>query len=74
MLFKFSYLLIITCIFVSSFVWAQSKVQKSDIEDISSYRELVLDRAFEALIQKHNINTAGVAVLKNRKVVWQKPG
>jgi CubicO group peptidase (beta-lactamase class C family) len=64
-------LLIIICIFVGSFVWAQNKVQKSDIEDISSARALTLDRAFEALIQKHNIKTAGVAVLKNRKVVWQ---
>lgn len=44
---------------------------KSDIEDISNARAARLDNAFAALVNKHNINTAGVAVIKNHKVIWQ---
>lgn len=50
---------------------AQSKLEKTDIENISNSRSLMLDGAFLALIDKHKINTAGIAVIKNRKVVWQ---
>lgn len=42
-----------------------------DIDDISSTQAMVLDDSFLALVAKHKINTAGVAVIKNNKVVWQ---
>jgi len=66
-----STIVVILTIFISITSCAQFKAQKSDIEDISSSRALVLDNAFSALVKKHKINTAGVAVLKNRKVIWQ---
>lgn len=50
---------------------AQFKAQKVDIEDVSDSRALMLDKAFSVLIDTHKINTAGVAVIKNRKVIWQ---
>lgn len=43
---------------------------KIDIEDISSVRASTLDQSFSDLVKKHKINTAGVAVIKNRKVIW----
>lgn len=51
-----------------------------DIASISSLRAAALDEAFNGLISKHRINTAGVAVIKNGSVAWtnqygwQSPG
>ncbi len=50
---------------------AQDVVSNIDIESISNSRALELDKAFSALLNKHKINTAGVAVIKNGRVVWQ---
>lgn len=71
MLDKLSSTVVILFIFVSINVFAQSGSKKSDIEDISSSRASTLNNAFSALIQKHKINTAGVAVIKNNQVIWQ---
>jgi CubicO group peptidase (beta-lactamase class C family) len=49
----------------------QAKYNKTDIEYISSSRASKLDESFTALIDKHKINTAGVAVIKDGKVIWQ---
>jgi CubicO group peptidase (beta-lactamase class C family) len=68
---KRSTIVVILTIFISITSCAQFKAQKSDIEDISSSRALVLDNAFSALVKKHKINTAGVAVIKNHQVIWQ---
>ncbi|QBY04375.1 class A beta-lactamase-related serine hydrolase [Thalassotalea sp. HSM 43] len=45
--------------------------QHDDIEDISAARAAKLNAAFAELVAKHNINTAGVAVIKQQKVIWQ---
>jgi CubicO group peptidase (beta-lactamase class C family) len=50
---------------------AQKIFKKNDIENISSSRALMLDNSFLALVNKHKINTAAVAVIKNRKVIWE---
>ena len=57
--------------FTSITSWAQFKTQNPDIEGVSASRALMLDKAFTTLIDKHKVNTAGVAVIKNRKLVWQ---
>jgi CubicO group peptidase (beta-lactamase class C family) len=57
--------------FISITSCAQFKTQKPDIEGVSASRALMLDKAFTTLIDKHKVNTAGVAVIKNRKLVWQ---
>lgn len=44
---------------------------KPDIEDISDARAAMLNDSFKQLVDRHKINTAGVAVIKNRKVIWQ---
>jgi CubicO group peptidase (beta-lactamase class C family) len=68
---KRSTFVVILTIFVSMASCAQFKVQNTDIENISASRALMLDKAFSALVDTHKINTAGVAVIKDRKVVWQ---
>ncbi len=50
---------------------ALASPKKGDIAHISSVRATELNTAFSALIKKHHINTAGVAVIKNQKVIWQ---
>lgn len=53
---------------------------RPDIDSISESRATVLDASFAEIVKKHNINTAGVAVIKNNKVIWsnqyglQSPG
>lgn len=50
---------------------AVNTAKDGDIESVSDSRALALDKAFSALLKKHKINTAGIAVIKNAKVVWQ---
>lgn len=57
--------------FINMTSCAQFETQKPDIEGVSASRALMLDKAFTTLIDKHKVNTAGVAVIKNRKLVWQ---
>lgn len=71
MLRKRSIHIVMLLIFVCTNTSAQTKIKKADIENISSSRALMLDTSFLALIKKHKINTAGVAVIKNRKLIWQ---
>jgi CubicO group peptidase (beta-lactamase class C family) len=70
-LHKFLVIVFMLFILASMTSCAQFKAQKSDIEDISAPRALMLNKALTALLDKHKINTAGVAVIKNRKLVWQ---
>jgi CubicO group peptidase (beta-lactamase class C family) len=65
--FSINILLLYVCIITN----AHSRVNKADIENISNSRALLLDKSFVALINKHKINTAGVAVIKDRKIIWQ---
>jgi CubicO group peptidase (beta-lactamase class C family) len=57
-------------VLISININAQSSINV-DIEPISKSRALKLDNEFLTLIQTHKINTAGIAVIKNRKVIWQ---
>lgn len=68
---KLSITVVLLLIFICINTSAQDKFKNTDIENISSSRALLLDDYFLALIKRHKINTAGVAVIKNRKVVWQ---
>lgn len=43
----------------------------TDIDPISEARADILNKAFPKLIAKHNIQTLGVAVIKDRKIHWQ---
>ncbi|WP_353519044.1 serine hydrolase domain-containing protein [Thalassotalea sp. SU-HH00458] len=71
---------VIICTFVSMGSSAQVKIKRTDIEDISNSRALMLDVAFTEIVNRHKINTAGVALIKSRQVVWlnhygfQSPG
>ncbi|MDO6447265.1 serine hydrolase domain-containing protein [Colwellia sp. 1_MG-2023] len=67
LLINFSMLFILVCMNTN----AQTVFKNVDIENISNSRALMLDTSFLALIKKHKINTAGVAVIKDRKVIWQ---
>jgi CubicO group peptidase (beta-lactamase class C family) len=45
--------------------------RKPDIAAISPERAISLNQAFNALIKTYNINTLGVAVIKQQQIVWQ---
>lgn len=61
-------MILILLAFISDFTPAKAA---DDIEKVSDKRAIALDSAFSALIEKHGINTAGVAVIKNAKLDWQ---
>lgn len=67
MLYKFSRYL--TLLFVIP-VLSACALSKPDIDNISESRAIVLDASFVEIVEKHKINTAGVAVIKNNKVIW----
>jgi len=71
MLNKFS--LILLTLFTFAFITGcgQSKAGNVDVETITKASAVELDKAFLALLKKHKVNTAGVAVIKNGKLVWQ---
>ncbi len=46
-------------------------VKRADIDEISSSRAIELDSIFLKIIKQHKVNTAGIAVIKHGKVVWQ---
>jgi CubicO group peptidase (beta-lactamase class C family) len=56
---------------VLSLVNHAAEMRKPDIEAISSERAISLNRAFNALVKTHNINTLGMAVIKHDQIVWQ---
>lgn len=60
-------------LFLSAFMCscASAKSNDFDIESISETRAQMLEDSFSRIILDHKINTAGVAVIKNRKVIWQ---
>ncbi|GAB4186294.1 MAG: hypothetical protein Tsb002_10650 [Wenzhouxiangellaceae bacterium] len=60
-------LLVISCVNNKT----QSEYHQPDIEEISNRRAAELDKAFAELVEKHKINTAAVAVIKNSEIVWQ---
>ncbi|TQV88318.1 serine hydrolase domain-containing protein [Aliikangiella coralliicola] len=61
--------ILIVLIALSSCAFFRAEVV--DIEPVSKSRALELDSAFERLLDKHKINTIGVAVIKNGAVDWQ---
>lgn len=70
MLNTLSTIVVMLLVFASTHSNALIQSKKTGIEDISSSRASVLDSTFSSLIEKHKINTAGVAVIKNRRVIW----
>jgi len=68
-LFLFSLFLFI---FISSNVFANSEQNKIDIETITDSRSKSLKNEFNAIIKKHKVNTAGVAIIKKGEVVWDE--
>ncbi|GLP95141.1 serine hydrolase domain-containing protein [Paraferrimonas sedimenticola] len=57
-------------VFVLAAVPSLAMAQSADIQDISPQRAKELNQAFEQLVLRHKVNTAGVAVIKNQKVIW----
>lgn len=53
------------------FGFATNSLGQADIEAISRDRAETLDRAFLAMLERHHVNTAGAAVLKNGILQWQ---
>lgn len=66
-------------LFVFSSVTAYTQT-KPDIDSISESRAKSIDASFAKIVDKHNINTAGVALIRNRQIIWsnqygmQSPG
>lgn len=58
-------------IFNCLFAFANNEGKQTDIQDMTELRAKKLDVAFASIVEQHQINTAGVAVIKNGNIVWQ---
>lgn len=63
----------LTVLMILAFISGCTKhvTKQADIDEISRSRVTELDRAFLRIIKQHKINTVGVAVIKEGRMVWQ---
>jgi len=49
----------------------QLNAKSSVIDSVSEKRAEEIDRAFNEILDKHKINTAGIGIIKNGELIWQ---